>query len=299
MLLATAQLAIGAAAIFARLALAAGGPLAISAARLAIAAVPLALLGATRGSFRVRDAGTERRLLVAGVILAVHFATWIASLRFASVAISTLLVCTTPIWTEAYAVARRRRLDPYASISIVAAVGGVAMVVGVPDRIDTPLGIALALIGGVAMAAYLILVGGVDRRYDTVAVIARTYGYAALVLTAVAFVAHDPLPPFGAPRAWAGVVAMALLSQLYGHTALNAAVRALTPTFVATTILLEPIIAAALAAWIFAERLAPGSAFGAIVILAAIAVAVRGEARAASAGSDGGPAHRHPEHARP
>lgn len=277
LLLASAQLAIGAAAIFARLALVAGGPLAISAARLTLAALPLAVLAAMRGRFAARDAFAERRLAAAGVLLAVHFATWIASLRFASVAISTLLVCTTPVWTEAYSVLRRRRLDPYATVSIVTALAGVAIVVGSPDRANTPLGIVLALAGAIAMAAYLILVRGVDTRYDTLAVTARTYSYAALLLIAVSVAVHDPLPPLAQTRAWGGIVAMALLSQLFGHTALNAAVRVLTPTFVATTILLEPLIAAALAAWLFAERLGPASAVGAAMIFAAIAVAIRGE----------------------
>jgi drug/metabolite transporter (DMT)-like permease len=77
-------------------------------------------------------------------------------------------------------------------------------------------------------------------------------------------------------RAWGGIVAMALLSQLFGHTALNAAVRVLSATFVSTLTLLEPVIAAVLAAWLFSERLGPATAVGAAVILAAIAVASRG-----------------------
>ena len=71
---------------------------------------------------------------------------------------------------------------------------------------------------------------------------------------------------------------MALLSQLFGHTALNAAVRVLSATLVSTTTLLEPVIAAALAAWAFGERLGAATALGALVILAAIGVALRGDA---------------------
>jgi drug/metabolite transporter (DMT)-like permease len=70
---------------------------------------------------------------------------------------------------------------------------------------------------------------------------------------------------------------MALLSQLFGHTALNAAVRVLSATFVSTVTLLEPAIAAALAAWIFNERLGPTTGLGALILLAAIAAALRGE----------------------
>jgi len=76
---------------------------------------------------------------------------------------------------------------------------------------------------------------------------------------------------------------MALFSQLFGHTALNAAVRVLTATLVSTMTLLEPVIAAVLAAWLFTERLGAATAIGAIVILAAIGVALRGEQRDAGA----------------
>ncbi len=280
LLVALAQLAIGAAAVFARFALASSGPLAVSAARLCIGALPLLLLAAVRGRLRVQDARAERRLLFAGALLAVHFAAWIASLDFASVAISTLLVCTTPVWTEAYAVARRRRIDAFAAASIVAALAGVAIVVGAPDRANTPPGIALALTGAVAIAAYLVVVRSIDRRYDTLAVTSRTYSYAAVLLAASAALVHDHLPPAGDVRAWGGILAMALLSQLFGHTALNAAVRVISATLVSTLTLLEPVIAAVLAAWAFGERLGAATAFGAAVILVAIGVALRGEARA-------------------
>lgn len=279
--MAVAQLAIGAAAIFARFALTSGGPLAVSAARLTLAAVPLLAIAALRGRLRVLHAPTERRLALAGVLLAAHFAAWIASLQHASVAISTLLVCTTPVWTETYAVLRRRRIDGWAAASVLGALAGVAIVVGAPDRANTPLGIALALAGAVAIAGYLLAVRATDARYGTLAVTARTYGVAAATLVLCSLLARDPLPPVADLRAWGGILAMALVSQLFGHTALNAAVRVLSATFVSTVTLLEPVIAAVLAAWLFGEGLGPTTALGALVILAAIGVALRGEAVAA------------------
>jgi drug/metabolite transporter (DMT)-like permease len=237
-------------------------------------------LAALRGRLRPIDGPTERRLAVAGLLLAAHFACWIASLDFASVALSTLLVCSSAIWTEAYAVLRRGRIDLYAAISVAGALAGVAIVVGAPDRVNTPLGLALAIGGAIAIAAYLIVVRATDARYDTLAVTSRTYTYAAVALIVAAAFAHDHLPPTGDLRAWGGILAMALISQLFGHTALNAAVRVLSATFVSTTTLLEPVVAAALAAWLFGERLGATTALGALVILAAIAVALRGETRA-------------------
>jgi len=278
-LLALAQIAIGAAAIFARFALAGGGAISASAFRLAIGAVPIVAVALARQAYVRSDARTERRLLLAGAVLAAHFALWISSLRYASVAVSTLLVCSTPIWTEMWDVARLRRFRADVAISVVLGIAGVGIVIGAPARGDQPLGIVLALGGGLAFAAYLVLVREADARYTTLAIVGRTYPLAALVLAGTMLVTHDQIPAPNDLRAWGGIVAMALISQLFGHTALNAAVRQLSPTFVATVTLIEPVIAGILAALIFGERLATATLAGAVVIFAAIGVALRAEQR--------------------
>jgi drug/metabolite transporter (DMT)-like permease len=270
-----AQLAIGAAAIFARYALVSGGPLAISWARLTLATLVIAAVAAVRGRLRPIDRDTEGRLLAAGIVLAIHFATWITSLKFASVAISTLLVCTTPVWTELYATVRRRSIDAYAAGSVIIALIGVAIVVGAPDRTSSPLGIALALAGAFAFATYLILIRGADSRYDTLAITGRTYLYASVALGAATMITGDPLPPVYDGRAWGGIFAMAFISQLFGHTALNFGVRVLGATLVSTFTLLEPLIAAGLAAWLFGERLGVTTILGGAIIIVAIAIAVK------------------------
>ncbi len=284
MLLGAAQLAIGAAAIFARFALTACGPLAASALRLAIAALPVVAVALARGAYARHDIGTERRLMVASVALAAHFALWLTSLQFASVAVSTLLVCTTPVFAEAWTVARTRTWRPLAAAGITAALIGVLIVAGIPSRVDTPLGIALAIGGAIAFATYLLLVRASDPRYTTLAVIARTYPLATLLLATAAVAAHDRMPPLSAHLAWGGILAMALGSQLFGHSALNAAVRSLSATLVAMTVLLEPVIAAIAAALVFGERPAALTALGAIVILAGIGLAICDETRSAASG---------------
>jgi drug/metabolite transporter (DMT)-like permease len=276
-LLAGAQVAIGAAAIFARFALTAAGPLSVSALRMGIAAVPVVALAALRGRYARLDGATERRLQLAGLALAVHFGTWIASLQHASVAVSTLLVCSTPVFTEAWSLTRTRRPRPLVLASLALAAAGVAIVAGVPSRSETPLGIALALCGAAAMAVYLLLVRASDPRYTTLAVVGRTYPIAAGVLTCGAVVAHDGFPGLHASGAWAGILALALVSQLFGHTAINAAVRVLSATFVAMTVLLEPLVAAIAAAIVFGEHPAPFTAAGALLVLGAIALALRAE----------------------
>jgi drug/metabolite transporter (DMT)-like permease len=276
-LLAGAQVAIGAAAIFARFALTAAGPLSVSALRMGIAAVPVVAIAALRGRYVRYDLPTERRLGIAGLALAAHFATWIASLQHASIAVSTLLVCSTPVFTEAWTLARTRRSRPVVLVSLALAAVGVTIVAGVPSGRDTPLGIALALCGALAMAAYLLLVRASDPRYTTLAVVGRTYPVAAVALACAALAGGDRFPPLEASGAWAGILALALISQLFGHTAINAAVRVLSATFVAMTVLVEPVVAAIAAAFVFGEHPAPITAAGALLVFAAIALALQAE----------------------
>jgi len=274
------QLAIGAAAIFARFALGGAGPIAVSALRLAIAA--LVALAIVRGFDRL----SWRRELafgLAGVALAIHFGTWIASLAYTSVAISTLLVTTTPIWTEAYdSIHFRRAPTTGFGVSLVLALAGVATIAFSHPAVPAPiaghalLGDGLALLGSIAIGAYLIIVRdagtvpGEAQRLGTRQIVARTYGWAALALIAASFVANQGPPGISDTSAWAGILAMALVSQLLGHTALNAALRDFTPSVIALTTLLEPIVAAILAAIVFRETLSWQAAGGGIAILSAV-----------------------------
>lgn len=279
-----AQVAIGAAAIFARFALGGAGPWAVSALRLGIATFAVCLAG---GTLRPLSRRRELAFAFAGLALAVHFATWIASLDYTSVAISTLLVATTPIWTEAYGVLRERRApDATYLVALLCALGGIAAIALARTAQPAPipgralLGEALALCGSFAIGAYLIVVrdaGTVGReRLPTRAIVLRTYGWATLVLVLGAAATRQKPPPYTDGRAWGGILAMALVSQLLGHTALNAALRNFTPSVVALTTLLEPLIAAAFAAWIFRETLSLPAALGGMLVLFSVAVVLRG-----------------------
>ncbi len=277
------QVAIGAAAIFARYALTGAGPIAVSALRLAIATLALfAFAGRLRRVSRAR----ERLFVFAGIALALHFATWIASLSYTSVAISTLLVTTTPLWTEAFDVVRQRRAPAAAFIvALLLAFAGVALIAtehnALPPIAGHELyGDALALGGSIAIGAYLLLVRDAatdssGARLQTRQIVVRTYGYAALVLLVAATLTHQGPPAPNNALAWGGIVAMALISQLLGHTALNASLASFTPSVVALSTLCEPVVAAILAAIAFHERIGPKTALGGVLILGAVALVLR------------------------
>jgi drug/metabolite transporter (DMT)-like permease len=279
-----AQIAVGAAAIFARYALAGAGPIAVSAARMAIAAIVLLLIAVVARDARAPATRSQNLVLaVAGLTLAAHFATWITSLEFSTVAISTLLVSTTPIWTALYdAFALGRKLASRTIAGFVGGAAGLLLVVGF-DTTAPPipghawLGAGLAVAGAIAIAAYLILVREVRADLSTRAIVTRTNTWAAVILAAAALVARQPLPPLHAAAAWGGIIAMAAISQLLGHTAINASLRWFSPSAVSFASLLEPVTAAVLALLIFGESVPRLAVVGAALLLASLALVLQAE----------------------
>ncbi len=285
-MLASAQIAVGAAAIFARFALNGAPPVAVSAWRLAIASAVLLSIAALRRRPPRRTAmpsHDSKLFIAAGIALAVHFGTWISSLDYTSIAVSTLLVATTPIWTSLYdSVVYKRRLSTVTWGAFAFGGAGLVLVVGF-SRARPPipghdlLGSALALSGAIAIGAYFVLVREVRGSYGTREIVTRTYSWAALALLVASVAAGQWPPPFSDARAWGGIVAMALISQLLGHTALNASLRWFSPSSVAMSSLLEPVAAAVLAFFIFGEALTPLALAGGALILLAIGAFLREE----------------------
>ncbi len=292
--LAVGVLIVSTAALLIRFAIDAGAhPLAVAAGRLTIAAavvVPLALLrrGAELARLRQRDWSIAA---VAGLFLALHFASWIVSLKFTSVASSVALVTTNPIWVGLAAWLILGEPPSRRTIGgIVLAVAGSALILvsdllqGVPAPGREPmLGNALALAGAMAISGYFLVGRGLNRRMTLLAYVAIVYGAAAVALNAMAAAAGQGLWSVPA-HAWWPIAAMALGPQLAGHTIINASLRHLSATFVALAILGEPVGSAVLA-WLFlGETFAPLQLAGFATLLSGIVIAATGERQAAPAG---------------
>ena len=287
--LAAGVLIVSTAALLIRFAIDAGaGPLAVAAGRLTLAAavvVPLAMWrrGPELRRLQRQDWGIAA---VAGGFLAVHFATWIASLHYTSVASSVALVTTNPIWVGLLSwwllgEPPTRRT----AAGIAMAVAGSALIIasdlaaapGTAGR-DPMLGNALALAGAVAISGYFLVGRGLNRRLTLLAYIAIVYGAAALAMNVIAIAGGQPL--WSIPSAaWLPIAAMAAGPQLAGHTILNASLRHLSATFVALAILGEPVGSAVLA-WLFLGETFTGLQLaGFATLLAGIVVAAGGERR--------------------
>ena len=140
------------------------------------------------------------------------------------------------------------------------------------------LGNALALLGALGVSAYLLTGRSLASRLSLLTYVTLVYGAAAVVLVIVALLAGVPLWPYPA-FGWWMLVGLALGPQLIGHTSFNWALRRLSPTFVALSILGEPVGSAILAGFLFAEVPSAWQFVAFATLLAGIVVAALGEPR--------------------
>lgn len=213
---------------------------------------------------------------VSGLFLALHFATWIASLEYTSVLISIVLIGTSSIWIGILeALFLRARLQPSVVLAIgLTLVGGVLIGGGGASTSDTGslTGAVLSVSGAMAFSVYLVIGRKLRRELSLVPYIWVVYSFAAILLSLAVLVMRVPV--VGYPTdAYVWIVILALGPQLLGHTSMNFAVRYMSATLVSILTQLEPIGSSIAAYFLFAEQPSWFDLIGSIIILAGVVLA--------------------------
>ncbi len=288
-----AILAVSTASILIRFAQEEASSLTIAALRLTFASAVLAPVALTR--YRAQLAAVTRRELVlaciSGLFLAVHFATWISSLAYTTVASSVVLVSTGPLWVALLSPAfLGEHVSRPALFGLgLAIVGGSA--IAIAPACSWHLGPVcqgfvavfhgralwgnfLALAGAWAVSGYLILGRRLRQSMHLIPYIFLVYSLAALILLPVMFATGGT--PFGLPSiTYVWLVLLALVPQLIGHSTYNWALRFLPASIVAVTTLGEPIGSAVLAYLLLSEVPGAFTLAGGALVLAGIYLAAR------------------------
>jgi len=289
-----AILAVSTASIFIRFAQNDGVPsLVIAALRLTFATAILTPVALTQHREEIKRFTRTEILLGAasGIFLAVHFATWITSLEYTSVASSVVFVATGPLWVALFSpMLLKEHLARMAVIGLALSIVGGAIIglsdactwsggLSCPDLQNIMQGRAiwgnfLALAGAWAVTGYLIIGRKLRAGMSLVPYIFLVYGMSAIALIIIMFAAGNT--PFGyEPKTYGWILLLAILPQLVGHSTYNWALKYLPAALVAVTTLGEPIGSAILAFFLLSETPAITTVIGGIFILTGIYLASR------------------------
>jgi len=216
---------------------------------------------------------------VAGFFLAIHFATWITSLDYTTVASSVILVNTIPIWiavgNAVLGIMRPSRVMCFCvSLSVLG-----AGIVGYGDiAFDTRalFGDMLAILGAIAAAIYIMCGKEVRGKFGLITYVALCYGSAAVFVWIAVLVMGYPIIGYS-PITWGAMAALAVMPQIIGHTSYNWALGYFSAGFIGIMLLGEPIGSSVLAYFLFGEVPTPVKFVGFALLMIAIALAARDE----------------------
>lgn len=271
--------AIGGSPIFVRLSEV--GPMATGFWRVALAFFPIYIFSLIKGgpTGPKPETWSDRGLLVLpGVILAADLITWHLSITITSVANATLLANLAPVFVTIIGVLFMGvAVTRVFVVGLLLAIAGVVILKGGPAALGEgdPLGDGGAIVAAICYALYILAIGKLRARFDTVRIMLWSTASAAVCLLPFGFFLEGQLFPttiYG----WAMVFGLAFISHATGQVAITYALAYLPAAFSSLTLLLQPVVAAILAWILLSEPIGSMQAVGGLVVLAGIMIARRG-----------------------
>jgi len=216
------------------------------------------------------------------IFLATHFVLWIYSLKYTTVASSTVLVTTNPIFVPIFSyIFFKEKIRKELILGILIAISGsifIALSSKTSFGQSHMLGNTLALLGAIAVSLYLTFGKRVREKTELIPYIFFTYVFTSLILIIVALITRENLFHYP-PKTFFMFFLVAFVPQIIGHTSYNYSLKYLDPSFIAVTILGEPVIATIGAFFILKETPSILEIIGAVLILTGIYLSSRAEVK--------------------
>lgn len=217
-------------------------------------------------------------MIAIGMILALHFGSWITSLEETSVASSVILVTSHPLFVAIVShYIFREKLQTIGYIGIIIAFAGIIILtIGDYGLGGSNLrGDVLALIGSIAAGIY-ILGGRKSRRsVSLVPYVFIVYSICTLCLLAACVAVSAPLYPLPLSE-YELFILMAIIPTILGHTFYNYALKYVKAQVISVSLLGEPIGSSILAYILLSEAAPRFTIIGGALILPGIYLAYIG-----------------------
>ena len=220
--------------------------------------------------------------ILSGVFLALHFWIWFESLWLTSIAASTVLVDTHPLFTLFFGMLfLKEKVRRRAVIYILVALSGIAILsfgdLSHESR-ESFTGNILALTSAIAVSGYILIGRRVRQRMDALTYPIVVYFVASVSLTVIALASGVSLFAYGLSD-YLLFIGLALICTILGHTLFNWALKFLKAASLSMMIIAEPLFATILGMLIFKEIPGSSTAVGSVVILFGLFMFVREESR--------------------
>ena len=223
----------------------------------------------------------KKLAILSGIFLAAHFAFWITSLSYTSVASSVVLVQTAPIFVVfgGY-IFLKEKPNRTMIIGITTALAGTIVISAFDyhSQQSSLFGNLLSLGGAVSAAGYLLFGRKLRAQIDTFRYVTIVYSVAAVATLLLVVFYRNSLINYP-PQTFILFVAIAMIPQVIGHTSLNWALKYFSATTVSILTLAEPIGASILALLILGEQLALLKIIGGGIIISGVLMVLVGETR--------------------
>ncbi len=213
----------------------------------------------------------DSRRILAGIALALHFAFWISSLSYTSVAVSVLLVNTSPVLVALLSyLAFSERLSWCGIFGITLTICGSLILVWEDlSRLGNPTGAVLALLGALMLGVYLVAGKKIRQTESLLQYVIPVYFIAAVVLGALAMIQGYSFTEYSG-ETHLFMILLGLVPQVMGHTSYNWAIRYTTATLIAVIVVAEPFLATIWAWWLLGEPVTSSIMGGGILVASGI-----------------------------
>jgi len=253
-------------------------PLVIAFYRMLIATILLALPAIKFEWPAIKKLGRTDFLLlvISGLFLAVHFGSWISSLKYIPISSSVLLVASHPLFVVVAAAIFLGELPTRRIVAgTILGLGGTGLILaeGFAGLNKALWGDLLALIGALSTVVYLLIGRRVRAHLSLLAYVVPTYAACSVLLFIWALALGNPLTGYSGVD-WTCFLGLAVVPTILGHTVLNWAIKHVPASSISTALLGEPVVASLLACLFFAQVPSVYTAAGGSLVLIGIYLVV-------------------------